>query len=41
MGDTILGNTVKEKDIGVTINADMNVSEQWGIAASKVIKFLG
>ena len=35
MGDTVLGTTVKEKDIGVTIIADMKVSEQCGIAASK------
>ena len=35
MGDTILGTTVKEKDLGVTISADMKVSEQCGIAASK------
>ena len=35
MGDTVLGTTVKQKDLGVTINADMKVSEQCGIAASK------
>ena len=34
MGNTVLGTTVKEKDLGVTISADMNVSEQCGIAAS-------
>ena len=34
-GDTVLGITVKEKDLGVTISADMKVSEQCGIAASK------
>ena len=28
MGDTVLGTTVKEKDLGVTISADMKVSEQ-------------
>ena len=33
--DTVLGTTVKEKDLGVTISADMKVSEQCGIAASK------
>ena len=33
MGDTVLGTTVKEKDLGV-ISADMKVSEQCGIAAS-------
>ena len=35
MGDTVLVTTVKEKDLGVTISADMIVSEQCGIAASK------
>ena len=35
MGDTVLGTTVKEKDLGKTLSADMNVSEQCGIAASK------
>ena len=34
MGETVLGATVKEKDLGVTINADMKVSEQCCIAAS-------
>ena len=41
MGDTVLGTTVKEKDLGVTISADMNVSEQCGIAASKGNQILG
>ena len=41
MGDTVLGTTVKEKDLGVTISADMNVSEQCGIAASKGNHILG
>ena len=27
MGDTVLGATVKEKDFGVAISADVNVSE--------------
>ena len=40
MGDTVLGTTVEDKDLGVTISADMKVSEQCGIAASKVIHFL-
>ena len=35
MGDTVLGSTVKEKELGVTISANMKVSEQCGIAASK------
>ena len=35
MGDTVLSTTVKENYLGVTISADMNVSEQCGIATSK------
>ena len=35
MGDAVLNNTVKEKDLGLTISADMKVSEQCGIAAAK------
>ena len=35
MGDTVLCTTVKEKDLGATISADLKVSEQCGIAASK------
>ena len=35
MGNTVLGTTVKEKDLGVTISADMKFSEQCGITASK------
>ena len=34
MGDTVLGTTVKEKDLGVTISANMKVSEQCRIAVS-------
>ena len=34
MGDTVLGTTVKEKDLGVTISANMKVSEQCHIAVS-------
>ena len=41
MGDTVLGTTVKEKDLGVKISADMKVSEQCGIAASKGNQILG
>ena len=41
MGDTVLGTTVKEKDLGVTISADMKVSEQCRIAASKGNEILG
>ena len=40
MGDTVLDTTVKDKDLGVTISADMKVSEQCGIAASKGNKIL-
>ena len=41
MGDTVLGITVKEKDLGVAISADMKVSEQCDIAASKGNQILG
>ena len=41
VGDTVLGTTVKEKDLGVTTSADMKVSEQCGIAASKGNQILG
>ena len=32
---------IKEKDLGITISADMKVSEQCGIAASKGNQILG
>ena len=35
MGDAVLGRTTQQKDLGVTFSADMKVSEQCGIAASK------
>ena len=35
MGDAVLSTTVTEKHLGVTISADVKVSEQCGIAASK------
>ena len=35
MGDTVLGTTEKEKYLGVTISADLKVSEQCDSAASK------
>ena len=35
MGDAVLGRTTQEKDLGVTFRADMKVSEQCRIAASK------
>ena len=41
MGDTVLGANVKEKDLGVSISADMKVSEQCGIAALKGNQILG
>ena len=41
IGDTVLGTTIIEKDLGVTISADMKVSEQCGIAASKGNQILG
>ena len=41
MGGTSLSITVKEKDLGVTMNANMKVSEQCIIAASKGNQVLG
>ena len=41
MGGTILSKTVKEKDFGVTMNANMKVSEQCRIAESKGNQVLG
>ena len=41
MGGNILCKTVKEKDLGVTMNANMKVSEQCRIAASKGNQILG
>ena len=41
MGATIISKTVKEKDLGVTMNANMKVSEQCRIAASKGNQVLG
>ena len=41
MGGTSLSITVKEKDFGVTMNANMKVSEQCRIAASKGKQVLG
>ena len=35
MGDVVLGRTIQEKDLAVTFSADMKVSEQCWIAASK------
>ena len=41
MGGTILSKTVKEKDLGVTMNANMKVSEQCRIAESKGNQVIG
>ena len=41
MGDAVLGRTTQEKDLGVKLSADMTVSEQCGIAASKGNQILG
>ena len=41
MVGTILSKTVKEKDLGVTMNANMKVSEQCRIVASKGNQVLG
>ena len=41
MGGTILSKTVKENDLGVSMNANMKVSEQCRIAASKGNQVLG
>ena len=38
MGDTVLGITLQEKDLEITISVYMKVSEQYGVAAST---FLG
>ena len=40
MGDTVLGTTIKEKDLGVT-SANMTVSEQCGVVVSKDNQILG
>ena len=41
MGGTILSKIVKEKDLGKTMYANMKVSEQCRIAASKSNQVLG
>ena len=41
MGGTIPSKTVKENDLGVTMNANMKVSEQCRIAASNGNQVLG
>ena len=41
MGGTVLNTTIKENDIGLPISADINVSEQCGIAAAKRNQIIG
>ena len=41
MGYICVVTTVTEKDLGITISADMKVSEQCGIAASKGNDIIG
>ena len=41
MGDTVLLGTFVKKDLGITISADMKVSEQCCTAASKGNQILG
>ena len=41
LGNTVLNITLKEKDLGLTICANMKVSEQYGIAAAKGNQILG
>ena len=41
MGDAVIGSTTQEKGLGVIFSADMKVSEQCGIAASKGNNILG
>ena len=41
VGYTVLGTTVNEKDLGITLSAAMKVSEQCGIAASRGNNILG
>ena len=41
MGDTVLGSTVKEKDLRITVSADMKVSGQLILQLQRVVNFLG
>ena len=41
MVGAVLGRTTQEKSLGVTFIADLKMSEQYGIAASKGNKMLG
>ena len=40
IGDAVLGRTTQEKHLGVTFSADMKISEQCRIAASKGYQIL-
>ena len=40
-GDVVLGTNIKENNLEITISADMKVSEQCDIAASKHNPILG
>ena len=41
MGDIVLCDTVKQKDLGVIISTDIKVSEQCSVAASKGNQLIG
>ena len=41
MGGTVLNTTLKEKDLGFAVSADMKVSEQCGIAPAKGNQIVG
>ena len=41
MDGSVLNSTIKEKDLGLTVSADMKVTEQCGIAAAKGNQILG
>ena len=41
MGDAVLGRITQEKSLGVTLSANMKVSEQYGVAVSKGNQILG
>ena len=41
MGDTVLSTPLKENNLGLTISADMKVSEKCGIIAAKGNQIVG
>ena len=41
MGGSVLNTTVKETNVGLTINVDLKVSEQCAIAAAKGNQMIG